>query len=638
MQIVKQPSNKFLRKYITDKTYVSHLFEKVLSTKDNALTAYHSYLEQTLNTVVVHSKIPEELLPRPRQVWISKSKTATELLQKREIDLVSQITPVCSPDQTLGSGLYSPKLLADLAAVRPLPLLVPETLVNGYGFDSPTLMYTDSRGLMQTIGGIHPGQFEILGQVFSSHRTINETIIAPLAVVKSPNSLYNKIIMRNSELKLDWKNLIKSDAVCQRYILTKGNMCSKLRLIFKNDKVRVFKITNKNRFDRSSYQETNESTLKMKLIANLVNSQISALKAKRQNSSFSTDIMRKVSGFVGDLSNLPEIKEIKYETLTEFMDSIKDLPKKDISGLYAELVKTGERRVIDSEGITEDVINNKILSKLRSIFCTDSKNPNASTIIELKSEKSTENVIRIFNWFRETINSSILQFQQLKLSELMCDFAEDCNKNIYFLQLKYFNCVSNAYIPLKQIKKRNLSKFTCPGEYCDNKSSMNNTEMYAQSVLVPIKKVLPKKCKVLRGTILGEKLNPNNSLQQLHPRLFERVQVCPNCFLVYNDWSDKNMQNLLAQSDNHFLDDEDEIFPISDSVNKIKIRREPNYMGELGASLHKFSRAKLNKTYQHKYEKPAIRKEPSIFQYKKKSIDNAIHLEEFMHNQNNYMF
>ena len=544
---------------------------------------------------------------------------------------------MCPPPPILGSGLCSLKLLADLAAVRPLPLLVPETLVYGYGFEAPTLVYTDGRGLLQTLPGINPQKFEVLEQIFLSQRIINENIIAPLALVKSPNSLFNRVIMRSKELRADWRNIVKTDEVCQRYVLAKGNMCSKLRVVLRNDKVRVFKITNKQRFDRSSYQDCNENALKSKTIAKLVNVQISALRAKKYTSCFTSDLMKKVSSIVGDFTNYPDIQEIRFETLTDFMISVQDCPKKDIMGLYTELLKIGEKNCEENEGIVEDFINHKILNKLRSIFCTESKNPNESMIIELKSEKSTENVIKIFNWLRDAINTSILQFQQLKLSELMCDLAEDCNKNIYFLQLKYYNCIPNVYIPLKQIKKRNLSKFTCPGEYCHNKSTMSNTEIFVQSILLPSKKVLPAKCKVLRGTILGDKLSPNNSLQQLHPRLFERVQVCPNCFLVYNDWTDNNMQSVLEHNGKHYLEDEDEILPVDYSVNKIKIRREPNYMGELGAALHRYNRNIIKKIYLRGSEMDVMKKEKSVFDCKKKSIDNAIRLEEFMKGQHRDM-
>ena len=166
---------------------------------------------------------------------------------------------------------------------------------------------------------------------------------------------------------------------------------------------------------------------------------------------------------------------------------------------------------------------------------------------------------------------------------------------------------------------------------------MSNTEIFVQSILLPSKKVLPAKCKVLRGTILGDKLSPNNSLQQLHPRLFERVQVCPNCFLVYNDWTDNNMQSVLEHNGKHYLEDEDEILPVDYSVNKIKIRREPNYMGELGAALHRYNRNIIKKIYLRGSEMDVMKKEKSVFDCKKKSIDNAIRLEEFMKGQHRDM-
>ena len=64
--------------------------------------------------------------------------------------------------------------------------------------------------------------------------------------------------------------------------------------------------------------------------------------------------------------------------------------------------------------------------------------------------------------------------------------------------------------------------------------------------------------------------------------------------------------------------------------NKIKINKEYSYMGELGMKLHKINREALYKSVQNIRKKSITKKYFTPFDHKKKSIDKAIHLEEFL--------
>ena len=543
------------------------------------------------------------------------------------------ITPYSSPDGTVGCGLNTSKLLADIITQRPLPLLIPETIVYGYGFEVPTLIFTDNKGYVQILPRLQQSNFQTLTDIFSELRIINPSIIAPLALIKAPLSQYNKILMRNNELNLEWKNIHKSDIVIQRYILPKGTKCSKLRAKLKDNEIKIFKITNKNTFDRSNYEKNSDSLIRLNLTSGKISPQPESIKIPNN-----TDHRRSRIDFYRNSSSpikvsnsimLSPVKEVKYDNITEFMKSIYlNSSKSDISVLYQKLLKNNSRTADERETITEDIINGKITSKLRSMFCTESKNSSLSTIVELKSPKNTQGILKIFNMLKDHINTNILQPQNLKLTEIMCDFIEDYNKNIYFLQVKFAKFIQNVYVPLKSIKL--FKKFSCPGDYCSGYSNQN--DLIEQIIALPKKKVLPKKCKILLGTILGEKLDPNDSLQQLNPRLFERVRVCANCFLVYNEKYEKKVDQNVRRKTLVLENDleENETRPVKNVSNKIKINKEYSYMGELGMKLHKINREALYKSVQNIRKKSITKKYFTPFDHKKKSIDKAIHLEEFL--------
>lgn len=576
------------------------------------MSAYHSLLEEGLNSTVKLSKLSADLIPKPKQVWISQSKPGVEVVEQREKDLISLFTPQCAsfPDQL--SGLYTFKLISDLASQKTLQLLIPETIIYGYGFESPTFLFTDHKGTLQVISGLGSGSFPILSDIFSAHRTINKSLVAPLALVKSPNSLYNKVLMRENELKADWRNLLKSDEVCQRYVLSKGNKSSKLRVVYKKNEISVFKITNKANFDRSAY-EASHSFVRSAME--------SPTKPPEADMGKNPDLLREQSS--------SPIKEIKYESLSQFMNSINELASaKELSELFSQLGKHYFKHIDEPETIVEDIINNKIFTKLRSMFCTESGNIKASTIIELKSEKRISAVCKIFNLLKNHTNSSILQPQNLKISEFTCDFVENTDKVLFFLKVKHLKAVSSIHVPLKSLQKNRTSNyFKCPGEYC-YASSQNNTELFGQSILFPCKKVFPKECKVLRGTIMEDKVNLLNTSDLLKLRLFERVKVCQNCFLVYNEKVNKKINHKVLKTSEQ-VDLKDDFMPFTESRNKLKVKRDPSYMGKLGVKLHNFNKKMLTRTFTGALPRPSPSKSHSIFSASKKIISESIHFEAF---------
>jgi hypothetical protein len=316
------------------------------------------------------------------------------------------------------------------------------------------------------------------------------------------------------------------------------------------------------------------------------------------------------------------------------MESIpQEQEKYDLVQLYTQLYKPRPKTQDYFDDLPEDFINGKITNKLRSMFCTYTKKIEASNITELKSQKILDTLTALFNYIKETLDLALLIKNNYKISELTCDFVEDVDKKLYFLQIKHAKCKRVNYMPLKSIKM--LKKFACPGEHCEDKIPSYHNDLFAQSVLYPTKKVIPNKCKVLLGTILEEKIDQNDNIKNLNPRLFERVRVCENCFLYYNEKNDKRL--IECRSLGKFKDfniseegDKDEDFvPIEESYKKGKLKCEDNYMSMLGIRLHKFQKEILSRALASQ-PKMVVKKERSVFDCKKKSIDNATHYSDFV--------
>lgn len=584
-------------------------------------------------------KIPDDLIPKPKQVWISKSKSGLEVFQLQKKALAKLVVPNCPSDAPFGIGLNTFKTLSEIASSRKFPILIPETLVYGYGFENPTLLYTDIKQGLQVIPKLSAQSFEIFLKILSSQRALTNSVIGPLALGKCPNSQFNKLYMRENELKQEFKCIHKTDVVIQRYIVAKGNMCSKYRVVLYEDDIKVFKISNKMRFDRSEYEKKQDCDSKPGTESSFIKSPAIITRNEKksyQGTSLKAELVRKLTSKTEYFTkfSMTSQKEKKYETLEEFMNSIPLIqPKYNIGNLYAQLSKPRPKTIDTFENLSEDIVNGKISNKLRSMFCTDTKNIEVTNIIELKSQKILNSLGPLCKFIKETLDLFFLIKNNLKISEMICDFAEDTNKKIYFLQVKHTKCKSINYVPLKNIKLSN--KFVCPGEHCYDKPPSLQTELFAQSILLPTKKVAPNKCKILLGTILGEKLDPIKNYKHINPRLFERVRVCENCFHFYNDKNERKAfeNKSVGKLQYNFSDipenEEEEILPMEENVRRFTLRREKSYMGMLGAKLYKFQKEMLSKI-KASPPKPAIKKEFTVFDCKKRTIDKAIHYDDFI--------
>ncbi|CAG9310427.1 unnamed protein product [Blepharisma stoltei] len=240
------PANQYVRKNFTDPNYESQILNK-----NNKMAAYRKNLvsdilgkSQTTSSVSSPAKI--------KRTWISKSKSGKEVIKQREMEIIQQIKfdANSNPSSLLQTGLHSYKGIAEIASHTKIYANMPETLIFGYGFESPTLLYTNEEGVLQVQQRLLPPQIDILIQILETWRFSNHSgVVCPLCIIIAPNSQFNRILMRESELKYEIKNAHKTDLIVQRYVLPKGRKSCKIRIVWTNKEIKVYKITNIERLD-----------------------------------------------------------------------------------------------------------------------------------------------------------------------------------------------------------------------------------------------------------------------------------------------------------------------------------------------------------------------------------------------------
>ena len=600
------------------------------------MSHYHEILEKTLNSTIIPNKHPEDQFIKTNPIWYSKSKSGTEVCEKYEKNLIKYMTPskdINSIESPFNCGIHTFKVLKDLNYFHPLNLPIPDTLIYGYGFEKSTFIYNDSKGNVQFLQKLNMKAFDLITKIFNKKRIINERVIAPIALGRTMNSEGNKVFMRVSEIKIDLKNIHKSDLAIQQYVLPKGNMCSKFRLVFRDECLRVFVINGRKRFDCNVYSG--------KIDKNEIDDHKNGLIAgSRSDCKFPTlkfELARKLTekSKIFNRVSFSIPKDIKYETLKEFMNSVHpDDQLPELDSLFTDLFKICDKPINEElEILHEDNINSKIINKLRRMFCTYSKSSISSSITELKSPKTCEKLISLFNPLKEALNSIILRPQNLKISELICDFFEDSSKKLFFSQIKSCRCVKKLHVPLKTVINyhKNRNKFKCPGKFCDLNSSSVQLEVFAESFLVSKKKVYPKKCTILRGTIISDKFEATDNIQKLNPRLFESVQVCETCFQAYNERSKKKPEKVLPTKSTKKEEQDNQA--TNKSYQK-PMNRQYSHLLELGKKLNKYSKQILSQkeistipTHQRKPERKF-----SLFDAKRNSIDKALQFDVFVVN------
>jgi len=595
------------------------IIEKVITNQSQAISHYKKILSSNLLNLIINPLSSNEASPKSIKKQVTEKVMKLEESQHKE--LLKFITPPDDGPGLIPCELSSYKFLLDLQQIKPLSLMVPQTFISGHGFDTPTLIYTENNQL-RTIQRVNLKALEILVRIFNKQRAVHQRAVTPIAVLRMFNSICNKVIMRNVDLKAEIKKVHKKEVFIQRYIVTKGNLSSKFRVVFRDEQVRVYRVTNKARIDKrvSEDEEKSEEVLGFP-----------------EGPGFKQDNLKKRKSRIFKKMSFGSDKEGKLDSLEEFLESVQiENVSEDLKSLYSDLAKFNEKTFFDeSEVNIDDLVSLKILNKLKKMFLAYSKEEKLTRIVQFKSLANFKPMIESFVSLKDTISKYVLLQQNKKISVFMCDFFEDSKKNVFFSQIKYCKCVESLHIPLKIKQKQNHCKriFKCPGKYCSQTLSFNQVEVFAKSILMQSKKVFPKKCKILVGT-MDDRFEGSDNIQKLNPRLFERTQVCKNCFQVYTQQllNEKTNKRKSVKKEKNFV--KDKIFDFEEYFNmsevQTSVKKEFSYMDKLGTREFRYTQARI----MEKLNLPKVvsKHQQSFLDLRKGVIKDNMRFDEFVGN------
>lgn len=183
-----------------------------------------------------------------------KPRTAPDSLAKKMEALHSRLSKVeLHEAEVMGSGYHFYRTLYQIARKETVTLKVPDALLFGFGFNKPTLVYTNEAGVLQFRKGIEHYQYDALLDVFQrlNRFQTRSGLVQPLLIVKIGNGRFNRVLLRRSDAYEEWRSREKNPEQCimQQYILPKGRKACKLRAVLKGTEFKLFSISNKRRLD-----------------------------------------------------------------------------------------------------------------------------------------------------------------------------------------------------------------------------------------------------------------------------------------------------------------------------------------------------------------------------------------------------
>ncbi|OMJ84936.1 hypothetical protein SteCoe_13842 [Stentor coeruleus] len=513
----------------------------------------------------MHTKQKKEsssLESSPSKIWLSLPKTTEEINKTRNVKLMQSISfKEHHETESIESGLNIFKTLSDLSQKHEIYLNIPETIIMGYGFSLPALLYTNDKGVLKLQKDINNAHLRIMLDLFEKYRTRNEKkYIGPLAIKRDPNSIYNRILMKQSEIVLEWKDSYKVNAIIQRFVLSKGMKSSKLRISMGND-LKIYKIVSKFRQDLkndvvSEHKNLKKVNIKQNYSRNVFNEIAQAHRAsflikssdimnvfskfdsceiskskdqpsmllapKRNNDCYSRQSTAKFASHKNIIpSREPSTRKIVILNIVDFFESCKgEIPIKTIEELKKDLKNCKFEDHDFSINIEEMRYTNYYRHKINKIFNVSTRNSAKTDIFEIKSTKGISKSIEMMQELKRIINGFCLKDR--KLTKLVCDFIEDEMQNLYFIKIasaEYLNTEAHRVIPANTTES-----FICPGKYCDLEAKKYNlNKIYKSQKYTVLKKVILDH---IKGT-------DNNPIELLNPRLYEKVRVCKKCFEIY---------------------------------------------------------------------------------------------------------
>lgn len=522
--------------------------------------SYNKVLSSSMNAKQKNKNFSLE--SSPSKIWLTLPKTSEEINKTRSVKLLQTISyKEHHETESIESGLNIFKALAELSQKHEIYLDIPETIIMGYGFSLPVLLYTNDKGILKLQKDINNAHLRIILDLFEKSRTRNEQKhIGPLAIKRDPNSIYNRIMMKQSEIILEWKDSYKVNVIIQRFILSKGMKASKLRISMGND-LKIYKIVSRFRQDLKNDVVAEHKNIKSVNIKQNDNRNVfNDIAQTRKNSFFinSSDILNVFSKFESydlnkpkDQSSIflapkrnndfysrqstakftshkslipsrePATQKIAILNIADYFESCKgEMPTKTIEELKNDLKNCKVDDHDFSINLEEMRYTNFYRYKINEIFNVSTRSSIKNDIFEIKSTKGISKSIEMMHELKRIINGYLLKSG--KLTKLVCDFIEDEMKNLYFVKIaatEYLNKEPHRIMPINM-----TGSFICPGKYCDPEAKKCNlNKIYKPQKYTILKKVIYEHMGCIN----------NNPIELLNPRLYEKVQVCKKCFEIY---------------------------------------------------------------------------------------------------------
>lgn len=518
---------------------------------------YESYLSKPTKQLPPTSKFALSV-QYPCKIWLSDPKKPSEIKKKRQQKLKNCL----KPNNFFTSNLEIYKHLVSLCENCEIFVKIPETVVIGFGFVSPVLLFNDSRGRIRALKDFSSMHMKVLIELFICLRKSNGDKLAPLAIKRDNSESSCKVLMKASEIALEWKNSYNVDAIIQRFIFGKGCKASKIVGICGKDlkdtkDVKIFKIINKTRNDfntneggalmhRPSIFKPKIKSLQFFKQFLVIESKVNQTETKSPEILTEPSILRTTFPKSDNNSNAirfelslgksnDKVLAIRKNFSTN-LNPVNNFPKKFLN--FKEYINscTSIPPVRSEKEIVNDLINCKFQdtdlsiegnedfalryfgSKLKELFLvSDSSSANVD-VYEIKSEKTVKTCSNGMYELIKLLNSYVLSIEHKKISKFSCDFAQDSSKSIYFLSVKTIKTVKIEK-PSKVINFSHI--FTCPGKFCK---------------LSQKKHIIKPEYSIMRKT-LAEK---SDFTLTGNINYLDRVKVCKECFDGYKETKNRS--------------------------------------------------------------------------------------------------
>lgn len=511
-----------------------------------------------------------------KKVWFSNPKSIQSIVKIRESALKNRIAYAEPPrvsNMKLSSDLYL--ILSKISKNTKLPMNIPETVICGFGFRTPTFIYTNSNGILKIKQKLNPMHFETIYKIFEYHRQCSKkSFPTPLAIIKSPISACSRVIMKASELLNEFKSVFKSEIVIQRYIIPKGSKAYKIRQFCSDSVFTYFNISNKLRLDGKQDRKPDKPKNIKKVIPgvssagttqNNQNTSKGNSFIMRENSLVNqyedSEILNQGQKFLDDKTMAMEMVELgafeipftffkkprkkifepritsnlrkmtiiiksKMNELDKYLQDVWNSSKyieQTLEGLYKEL-KSFDSVTNTEYGNKEEIsVSNSVVSKLRSIFLIDTSAGDKINTFEIIGTSVFSEVETWSHRLKKLIGCKFLAKSCEHIENMVLEFSEDFLGKIFFLKIKSFSLKKHTQIN-PSIHSIN-TEFKCPGKFC-NKSQY--IDEYSDTVGSNDNK--PKIFKILLKTLE----ETEGKIENLIKSNFERVvEVCQKCFYEY---------------------------------------------------------------------------------------------------------